>query len=257
MTYKKEHLEQLLEFVRVLYNNPECKDFAEGIRALVGEVSGIYNVPKIEKIEQYLGLDYGIDTAINPNYSFIKDKKTRETLNADWREMLRFRYGLRGHVIDFGEFSRFANLQMEMILNMYYSNKYGNDDAILNVLQKYAQSTPTSKNYVPTYLSLKAKVDGLKGEFGWQFTDIETLLNVIKVRNIKSHRLLEENLYKKLSLLKAKADLTEEDQKTLINLQEQLKKSQKLDKWIQTTPFSEVELALEKLTERIKKSIIY
>lgn len=265
MAYKKEHLKQLLEFVKILYNDPECKDFADGIRLMVGGNAGVSSIPKIDKIEQYLALDYGLDTAINPDFSFIKDSKVRDTLNADWREMLRFRYGLRGHSIDFGEFARYANLQMEMLIHLYYLHKYDDENAILTALQEYNASIQKNKNSTPypVYISLQALVQGLKGEFSWNDKDIRPLEYIIKIRNEKSHRSPEmlgksiEDLQKDLSYLEAKADRTNEEETELIKKSIKIKSLQWFCSWIQRTPFADVEMALKKLTEKIKSSITY
>ena len=275
MAYKKEHLEQLLKFVRDLYNDPECKDFADGIRTLVGDSPHISSVPKLDKIEQYLGLDYGLDTAVNPDYSFIKDSKTRDTLNADWREMLRFRFGLRGHSIDFGEFVRYANLQMEMLVNLYYFHKYGRDQStILKVLQNYYAS---SKNAVsqkektsnqkrkkdepyPSFLSLQVLVDALKWEFTWNNTDISTLKYIITIRNDESHRSPEsmrkniDDLKIELARLESIPEQSDDKKKDLLK---RINKLQHSFEWMLSKPFSQVEQALKKLTERIKSSIVY
>lgn len=267
MAYKKENLERLLEFVKVLYNDPECKDFADGIRAMTGGNPAVSGIPKIDKIEQYLGLDYGLDTAVNPDYSFIKDAKARETLNADWREMLRFRYGLRGHSVDFGEFVRYANLQMEMLVNLYFANKYGNDpDAILLALQTNAQTSHTNgKNYpfYPSKLTLYAMVSGILYEFGWMYCDNIVLFNIIEVRNYESHRSPEalkkniDDLKIELARLKSKSEHSEDEVKRIGEIPKQIKKLQNFSEWFSRSSFAEIEQALRKLTERIKSSIVY
>lgn len=259
MAYKKEHLERLLEFVKVLYNDPECKDFADGIRAMTGGNPAVSGIPKIDKIEQYLGLDYGLDTAVNPDYSFIKDAKARETLNADWREMLRFRYGLRGHSVDFGEFVRYANLQMEMLVNLYYINKYGSDpNDILKTIQKNAEISKSP--YIPEYLNLNTMVNGLRAEFGWGPENLNPLLNILEVRNDESHR-SPESLKKNIDILETKLEHMKNNpeisEKEISKLKYQISKSNRLAKWIQKAPYAEVEMSLKKLTERIKGAIVY
>ena len=79
---------------------------------------------RIDKIEEYLGLDYKLD-AILPSgtkyhdidYSFITDDALRTQLESDFREMMRFRYGCRSHKADFDEFCRYAHLQLETLVN--------------------------------------------------------------------------------------------------------------------------------------------
>lgn len=78
---------------------------------------------KIDKIEKYLGLDFAIDT-MKPNidYSYIKADDVRNQLESDFREMMRFRYGTRSHKTDFGEYCKYAHLQIEMLINYYYES---------------------------------------------------------------------------------------------------------------------------------------
>lgn len=192
MEYNQEHLSMLLDFVRKLYN--ENADFADGLRRIVGTQTPSVRNAKIDKIEEYLALDYGLDRAVNPDYAFIKDEYVRNTLNSDWREMLRYRYGLRGHKVDFGEYSWHAALQIEMLVNMYYTNKYGSSDNILQALRANAINANTGKSetdykeLVPDYLSLRAKIYGLKHELHLTYSERKSLLDIVPIRNGESHR---------------------------------------------------------------------
>ena len=78
----------------------------------------------LAKIEKYLGLDYNIDKFVPLiDFSFITDEYTRECFNADYREMLRYRLGSRGHIINFPEYCRFALIIAERSLNLFYSKE--------------------------------------------------------------------------------------------------------------------------------------
>ena len=91
MEFTEEHISQLLNFVEDVYKR--VPEFAKGIRKIVnGESSTEVKSQKLDKIEKYLSLDYGIDDVVNPDYSFITDVQVRDTLNSDYREMLRYRY---------------------------------------------------------------------------------------------------------------------------------------------------------------------
>lgn len=190
MGYDREHLSKLLDFVRVLYNDPANAEFAQGLRDITGTAPSMASGGKIDKIEKYLALDYGLDTVDNPAYAFILDEKIRNTLNADWREMMRCRYGLRGHKENFGEFVRFAHLQMEMLLDIYYTGKYGNADNVLKNLQSNATIAQASnpKVKVPESLNAWAKAYCLQYETGHSYKEFSPLIALNSLRNDENHR---------------------------------------------------------------------
>ena len=76
-------------------------------------------------------MDYSLDNVVpRIDYSFVTETDIRNQLEADYREMLRYRYGLRAHKVDFMEFCRYVQLQAEMVLNYYYHNRFDSDDEI-------------------------------------------------------------------------------------------------------------------------------
>ena len=105
---RKEDLKKLLAFLGNLIREPENSWFVDELRSLLLLPSRNDNTKSLIKIEKYLGLDYNIDN-ITPliDFSFVKDEYMRECFNADYREMLRYRFGSRGHKIDFPEYCRF------------------------------------------------------------------------------------------------------------------------------------------------------
>ncbi len=255
MEFTEEHIAQLLNFVEDVYKR--VPEFAKGIRKIVnGESSTEVKSQKLDKIEKYLSLDYGIDDVVNPDYSFISDAQIRDTLNSDYREMLRFRYGTREHSVNFGEFARYANLQMEMLVNYYYAKVYGDDpEAILNALQA---NDPNIE-----FLSLYAKINGLKWEFNWNYYDIRDLLNIIKVRNEESHRspgtlaIEIENREKEFNKLKAKKNLTSTETDKKDELKKKIGSLKSFKKWLDPLPFDEVSAAIKKLSDRVKEQFTY
>ncbi len=255
MEFTEEHITQLLSFVEDVYKR--VPEFAKGVRKIVnGESSTEIKSQKLDKIEKYLSLDYGIDDVVNPDYSFISDAQIRDTLNSDYREMLRFRYGTREHSVNFGEFARYANLQMEMLVNYYYAKVYGDDpEAILNALQA---NDPNIE-----FLSLYAKINGLKWEFNWNYYDIRDLLNIIKVRNEESHRspgtlaIEIENREKEFNKLKAKKNLTSTEADKKDELKKKIGSLKSFKKWLDPLPFDEVSAAIKKLSDRVKEQFTY
>lgn len=143
MAQNKEQLEKLLRFIKLLVDEPGNEEFAANLRKMLGINPPGLNVDnkKIDEIEKYLGLDYRLDSA-SPiiDYSFVVDEYVRERLNSDNREMLRFRFGLRGHKEDFKEVCRFAVLQEEMLLNYFLTKKFSSFDQIQSYLYKQIES---------------------------------------------------------------------------------------------------------------------
>ena len=255
MEFTEEHIAQLLSFVEDVYKR--VPEFAKGVRKIVNrESSTEIKSQKLDKIEKYLSLDYGIDDVVNPDYSFIADAQTRDTLNSDYREMLRFRYGTREHSVNFGEFARYANLQMEMLVNYYYSKTYGDDpESILTALQANDPGTE--------FLSLYAKVNGLKWEFNWDYYDIKDMLNIIKVRNEESHRSpgsLSIEISKKekeLKDLRNKKYLTPTEFTKMEDLNKRIRSLKTFKKWLDPLPFDDVSSAINKLLDCIKKQLVF
>jgi hypothetical protein len=209
MGQDKKQLNKLLDFVSELYKDPDNKEFTAGIRSLVmndrdflrsGSPDGLPDISDslgnpLRRIEKYLSLDYDIDFREFPDYSFVTDGSVRERLEADFREMMRYRFGTRSHRIDFPEFCRFATLQFELLTNYYYEMKYHSD--VMKVLDAIVTANP---DYIPgehikmiSEIPLKTKVYQFRQEFGWEFADLTPVLQCIEVRNKQSHRSLKHD----------------------------------------------------------------
>lgn len=131
MAQNKEQLNKLLQFIEKLVNEPGNEDFVVGLRRIIGSDTSIISggSSQLANIEKYLGLDFVLDTACPViDYSFIHDDYVRERLNSDNREMLRYRYGLRSHKIDFKEVCRYAIMQEELLLNYFYISHFKSFD---------------------------------------------------------------------------------------------------------------------------------
>lgn len=93
---------------------------------------------RVEHIEKYLGLDYYVDGQPSLiDYSFIEATEIQAQLISDNREMMRYRYGTRFHIINFDEYCRYAHLQVEMLLNYYYDKTSSTLDEIKAHIVKY------------------------------------------------------------------------------------------------------------------------
>lgn len=146
----------------------------------------------IIRIEKYLGLDYGIDNKESIiDYSFIPDEEIQNILSVDNREMLRYRYGARYHVVDFVEFCRFAQMQAEMMLNFYYDYK---NDSDISRIKIYIMKFNTNPSIIlDSYSSITSipyniKLYAFRTESNMPYSVFEIMNNIRKARNEISHR---------------------------------------------------------------------
>ena len=177
-------------------NNPE---FCQEMQKLFGNAASA-NVndnheARIANIEKYLGLDYYIDSMKSIiDYSFIQEPDVRAKLISDNREMLRYRYGTRFHIIDFSEFCRYAQLQAEMLLNYYYYNRNATLQEQINHIKTYNPKglfgdNPSSLAAIP----FNTKLWAFNKEF--RLSLIDTFDYVREVRNSQSHRSPSESSF--------------------------------------------------------------
>lgn len=183
----KENLRKLLRFLDAeIIHKPENRWFVDELLRVLPR-GAADETSSVKKIEKYLALDYKLDDAEAAlDYSSVKDDYLRECFEADCREMLRFRFGLRGHRIDFGEFCRFAQIQAERLLNMYYSTK-GTLPEICAYIKDYNKKATWIDNCETLEsISYSAKLWAYNREYGLKPL-FRTLDNVRKVRNTHSH----------------------------------------------------------------------
>lgn len=187
----KENLKKLLNFLNAeIIHNPENRWFVDELRKLIcTDAVSELAIPNqsIAKIEKYLALDYNLDNSkIALDYSSINDDCLRECFEADCREMLRFRFGLRGHLIDFGEFCRYAQIQAERLLNIYYQTK-GSISQIRSYIKLYNPSaTGLDKCNTLESINYSVKLWAYSKEYSLKAL-YDTLDKVRKVRNTHSH----------------------------------------------------------------------
>lgn len=187
MKLDKNKLNKIVDFVKAVKDTPGNEEFIAKLREVLDIQAPISvlsesspKIESIEKIEKYLGLDYSLD-GITPkiDYSFVAEADIRNQLEADYREMLRYRYGLRTHKIDFMEFCRYVQLQAEMLLNYYYDHNFNNDKDVIDHLS----SIITWLNITKVTYSVQ-----LIGFCIDHNIDYGLLDSVREIRNLQSHR---------------------------------------------------------------------
>ena len=196
MAQNKEHLQALLKFLDSLLKEPGNEWFIEELQKMVGcsniqkggRISQDY---KIHAIEKYLGLDFNVDTMESViDYSFVSDVDCRNRLTADNREMLRYRYGVRSHIIDFEEFCRYATMQVELLLNYYYSNQTSDINKLKDLIKSHFENARLDSANSANEIPLAAKLIAYTNQYGLK--DVYTTLsNAREVRNSQSHRGIE------------------------------------------------------------------
>ena len=154
MDTKLEHILQ-----KVLLLCAQNAEFASALKEKLGvepsqpisPASTAISDERVDKIEQYLGLDYRLDNiAISDtlyqqlDYSFIQSTALKEMLISDFREMMRYRYGTRSHKADFTEFCKYAHYQLENLVNYFMEAWSLNEDdevdiaiAKQNIIENY------------------------------------------------------------------------------------------------------------------------
>lgn len=186
MAQNKEQLDKLLGFISSIIKEPGNEEFTQKLKVLVSP-NGESNAFRYSQIERYLGLDFKLDEANTiADYSYVKDDFIRNQLVCDNREMLRYRFGVRSHKVDFNEFCRYAALQIEMLMYYYYNSQFETLDMIKNDICKYY-----SKANLDNYKSFEAipffaKTSSYCAKFDFKKKTI--IDNIREIRNDQSHR---------------------------------------------------------------------
>lgn len=150
---------------------------------------------RISHIERYLGLDYYVDSMESIiDYTFINEDEVRDKLISDNREMMRFRFGTRSHKVDFEEFCRYAQLQAEMLLNYFYTQKQSSIQDIISHIKRYNEKAKISDDTTSiSSISFSVKLWAFNNEFKINIQD--TFDHVREVRNNQSHRTPQKNTF--------------------------------------------------------------
>lgn len=182
-----------------IIHKPENAWFVDELRkALTAQASNqpATDSSAISKIEHYLAIDYKLDTIKSViDYSFIKDDYIRDCFEADFREMLRYKFGSRGHCQNFYEFCRYAMMQIERMLNLYYFCKGDTIEKRVEYIRHYngQYKLPTDIKGNPIVpksvesIAFNIKIWAYKYEFKLDDDIFNGIDRIAKVRNIQSH----------------------------------------------------------------------
>ncbi|MCQ2051463.1 MAG: hypothetical protein MJY74_04580 [Bacteroidaceae bacterium] len=200
----KQELIHLLNFVKQVYSDPENKEFIAGLQATVleGDLDIKKDINEIREALQLRGKN-------SLDYSFVKDEYVRNQLLVDNLRMENVALNLT--ISDDERFHSFcinAFLQVENIMNYYYSVRYSND--ISSVLYDIEYNTQADKypyrrngrevniGDIPIYNKLSAfcnqyfPFDPKAGIYDYTSKNLQTLR---EIRNDNFHRGgMKENL---------------------------------------------------------------
>lgn len=180
----KEDLKKLLVFLGNIIREPENSWFVDELYSMLSSRNDDKN--SLAKIEKYLALDYNIDKFVPLiDFSFVAEEYTRECFNADYREMLRYRLGSRGHKIDFSEYCRFSLIIAERTLNIFYG-KASDIETIKNRLKTFNPSAKIDNATALKDIPFSVKLWSFCNEYKLKSVK-QTLDSVREVRNMKSH----------------------------------------------------------------------
>jgi len=195
MAQNKDQLKKLLLFIKRLIEEPGNEDFANGLRKLLNIPNQSFvNSTQLSDIEKYLGLDYKLDSASpDIDYTFVKEPFVKDQLTSDYREMLRYRYGVRSHKVDFSEFCRYAILQVEQLLNYFYQNGFESEEEVVSYINENSFITIEKIDSIKS-LSLAVKLSAFSKNL--ERKQSECLDFAREVRNEQSHRSAKEELDK-------------------------------------------------------------
>lgn len=181
---RKEDLKKLLTFLGNIIREPDNSWFVDELYSMLSSRND--NKNSLAKIEKYLGLEYNIDKFVPLiDFTFVEDEYTRECFNADYREMLRYRLGLRGHKINFSEYCRFSLIIAERALNIFYSKEI-DIEAIKRRLKTFNSSAKIDNAKALKDISFSVKLWSFCSEYNLKSVK-HTFDSVREVRNMRSH----------------------------------------------------------------------
>ena len=210
-------------------------DNRDAILKTIDRIAQLSRQPGNEWLLRELAIDYTIDEiASYIDYSFVQSEVLRIKLESDWREMLRYRCGVRKHERDFYEFCRYANLQAEGVVNYYCYTKYPTEEELKTKCNDYKGEAVDNKD--PRYYCM-VMGENVTYNNKLNLIRVETKLassvayvlsqEIYQARNIQSHRSLLPN-----------------------------DKIEKLQAWIAKSPYDEVEKVLSTLVITIKNALL-
>lgn len=161
MAQDKVQLRHLLNFIDELAKPENGNEwFVNELRKRFGnniETSEEKETEDQKMIKHYLCLEYlnenipGTEKYAwvrNKVYEFVDNDYIKESLYADWHEMIRHRFGTRMHMQSFEESCRYAAIQMERLLNYYFLKTGGSHEgAVKKIAEAPNPKVDTKKTH--------------------------------------------------------------------------------------------------------------
>lgn len=192
MKYNREHLVKLLKLIKEVSGQKGNEWFHEQLAFMFGNNDLITDKSKLLSMENKLGL---IQQYLNININNLIDYSpfdalSKEQLFRDNLEMMRYQQGTPNHKINFGEFTRYAHLQAEEMIN-YFLNKItgGQLDKVEMLIKKYSQNyNPKREPSEIHHINYTYKLSAVKSLIKISVKIYDRLWFINELRNELSHR---------------------------------------------------------------------
>lgn len=195
--YTADQLEVLIKHILDISNFDLNGQFKEKLAQIIHSECGYTRKDdnqinlKLNWIAKYMQIE-GYDRI---DYSRVEDKVVRNQLSRDCIEMTKHRLGQYDYTINFDEFCRFAQMQVEELINYYYIKKFDKDfyKVVAFILDNINRSDK-KKNYSFVnmseigHLSYYLKISSLVEAFNLGYESKNCLLFINNLRNEASHR---------------------------------------------------------------------
>jgi len=187
----EDNSDKLLRFLDEFLKQPNTDSFRKQLlEILIKHSNPTYQSNRQIDAFDYLSIKTDTDALKLVDYRGITHDQTRRILVADGQQMWRYRLGTINNKIEFLEYCRFAQLQIELMINYYLWRKSKNNlDKALEYITKY---NPTQQFvYKPGSISsigFAIKWYTIRAAFNLSNRAEFVISKLNDVRNVLSHR---------------------------------------------------------------------
>ncbi len=195
---KKENLKKLLALIGEIVKDNRYAWFAKELAKLVktdnidpSSDTDSRIEQRIKQIQEYLNIDFN-DLIDYDDF----DEPSREQLTRDCIEMCRYKKGTPSHKIDYGEFCRYATLQIEELFNYYLSRvSEGKAEIAIEFIKRHnPRFNPARMARDINEIDLTYKIVCFKNLCSFSSKTINIIWFLKDYRNTLSHRNASLNL---------------------------------------------------------------